>query len=62
MRLVFILIIWLCSTDFPRAQEAQVELPVIGWLSPSTTQAYQQVVLESPVPAITRVARETWAH
>jgi putative ABC transport system substrate-binding protein len=54
MRLVFTLIIWLCSTAFPHAQEAQVRLPVIGWLSPSTTQAYQQTGLGKPGPQLLR--------
>ncbi|MEH2565945.1 ABC transporter substrate-binding protein [Bradyrhizobium sp. AZCC 2289] len=54
MRLVFTLIIWLCSTAFPHAQEAQVRLPVIGWLSPSTTQAYQQTGVGKPGPQLLR--------
>src|SRR5207253_1567341 len=38
----FTLIFWLCSTVQPYAQEPPVKLPVIGWLSPATTQSYQQ--------------------
>src|SRR3954452_17403898 len=54
MRIVFTLIIWLCGTVLPHAQEAQAKLPVIGWLSPSTTQAYQQVGLGKPGPHLLR--------
>jgi putative ABC transport system substrate-binding protein len=36
------LIFWLCSTAFPCAQEPPVKVPVIGWLSPATTQSYSQ--------------------
>ena len=32
-RIAFTLFVWLCSTVLPHAQEAQVKLPVIGWLS-----------------------------
>jgi putative ABC transport system substrate-binding protein len=53
-RIAFTLVIWLCSTVLPHAQEAQVKLPVIGWLSPSTTQAYQQVGLGKPGPQLLR--------
>src|ERR1700730_11713150 len=54
MRLGFTLIIWLCSTAFPRAEEAQDKLPFIGWLTPSTTQAYQQTGLGKPGPQLLR--------
>ena len=54
MRIVFTVIIWLCSTVLPHADEAQVKLPVIGWLSPSTTQAYQQAGLGNPGPQLLR--------
>jgi putative tryptophan/tyrosine transport system substrate-binding protein len=54
MRLVFTLVIWLCSTAFPHAEEAQDKLPVIGWLTPSTTQAYQQTGLGKPGPQLLR--------
>ena len=54
MRIVFTVIIWLCSTLLPHADEAQVKLPVIGWLSPSTTQAYQQAGLGNPGPQLLR--------
>jgi ABC-type uncharacterized transport system substrate-binding protein len=55
-RIAFTLVIWLCSTVLPHAQEAQVKPPVIGWLSPSTTQAYQQVGLGKPGPQLLREA------
>jgi putative ABC transport system substrate-binding protein len=54
MRLVFTLVIWLCSAAFPHAEDAQDKLPVIGWLTPSTTQAYQQTGLGKPGPQLLR--------
>src|ERR1700730_927387 len=54
MRLGFTLIIWLYSTAFPHAEEAQDKLPVIGWLTPSTTQAYQQTRLGKTGPQLLR--------
>jgi putative tryptophan/tyrosine transport system substrate-binding protein len=41
-RIAFSLIFWLCGNVLASAQEASVKLPVIGWLSPATTQSYQQ--------------------
>jgi putative tryptophan/tyrosine transport system substrate-binding protein len=41
-RIAFSLIFWLCGNVLASAQEASVKLPVIGWLTPSTTQSYQQ--------------------
>jgi putative ABC transport system substrate-binding protein len=40
-RIAFSLIFWLCGNVLASAQEASVKLPVIGWLSPATTQSYQ---------------------
>src|SRR3954467_11197719 len=48
MRIVFTAVICLCSTLVAHADETQVKLPVIGWLSPSTSQAYQQPGLGNP--------------
>src|SRR4051794_4543311 len=48
MRVVFTAVIWLCSTLLAHADETQVKLPIIGWLSPSTSQAYQQAGLGNP--------------
>jgi putative tryptophan/tyrosine transport system substrate-binding protein len=53
-RIAFTLTVWLCSAVLLHAQEAQVKLPVIGWLSPSTTQAYQQTGLGKPGPQLLR--------
>ena len=39
--IAFTLIFWLCSTVLPYAQEPPLKLPVLGWLSPATTQSYQ---------------------
>jgi putative ABC transport system substrate-binding protein len=41
-RIAFSLIFWLCGNVLASTQEASVKLPVIGWLSPATTQSYQQ--------------------
>jgi ABC-type uncharacterized transport system substrate-binding protein len=47
-RIALTLIFWLSSTVLPYAQEPLVKLPVIGWLSPATTQSYQQSDPGSP--------------
>ena len=41
-RVALILVFWLCSTVLPYAQESPLKLPIIGWLSPATTQSYNQ--------------------
>jgi putative ABC transport system substrate-binding protein len=41
-QIAFSLIFWLCSNVLTSAQDSSVKLPVIGWLSPATTQSYQQ--------------------
>ena len=62
-RIAFTLVVLLCSAALPHAQEAQVKLPVIGWLSPSTTQAYQQAGLGNPGPQLLRDSlAEVWAY
>jgi ABC-type uncharacterized transport system substrate-binding protein len=53
-RIAFTLTVWLCSTVLLHAQEAQIKLPVIGWLSPSTIRAYQQTGLGNPGPQLLR--------
>jgi len=53
-RIAFTLIFWLCSTVLPYAQEPPVKLPVIGWLSPATTQSYQQLGPGNPGPKLLR--------
>jgi ABC transporter substrate binding protein len=51
---VFTLIFWLCSTALSYAQEPPVNVPVIGWLSPATTQSYQQPGPGNPGPHLLR--------
>ena len=50
----FSLIFWLFSTVLPYAQESPVKLPVLGWLSPATTQSYQQPGPGNPGPQLLR--------
>jgi putative ABC transport system substrate-binding protein len=40
-RITVALVFWLCSTALAYAQAPPVGVPVIGWLSPATTQSYQ---------------------
>ena len=53
-RIAFTLIFWLCSAVVPHAQEPPVKLPVLGWLSPATTQSYQQPGPGNPGPQLLR--------
>jgi putative ABC transport system substrate-binding protein len=52
--IAFTLIFWLCSAVVPHAQEPPVKLPVLGWLSPATTQSYQQPGPGNPGPQLLR--------
>src|SRR5262249_14726295 len=47
-------IVWLSTTVLPNAQETAPKVPVIGWLSPATTQSYQQAGPGSPGPQLLR--------
>ncbi len=53
-RIAFSLIFWLCSNVLASAQDSSVKLPVIGWLSPATTQSYQQLGPGNPGPKLLR--------
>jgi hypothetical protein len=35
-------VIWLSSTVLASAQESAVKVPVVGWLTPATTESYKQ--------------------
>ena len=48
------MVFWLCSTVLPYAQEPSLKLPVIGWLTPATTQSYQQQGPANPGPQLLR--------
>ena len=49
MRLIAVLsVFWLCGTGLASAQEPAVKVPVIGWLSPATTQSYHQSAAGNP--------------
>ena len=52
--IAFTLIFWLCSTVLPYAQEPPLKLPVLGWLSPATTQSYQRPGPGNPGPQLLR--------
>src|SRR5262249_26946692 len=47
-RIAFALISWLCGTVLTFAQEPSYKLPLIGWITPSTTESYQQSAPGSP--------------
>src|SRR6478672_9232164 len=47
-RIAFALISWLCGTALAFAQETSDRLPLIGWITPSTTESYQQSAPGSP--------------
>jgi hypothetical protein len=53
-RTALTLVLWLCSTMLPYAQEPPLRLPVIGWISPATTQSYQQRGPWNPGPHLLR--------
>jgi hypothetical protein len=41
-------VLWLCNIIPASAQEPPANIPVIGWLSPATTESYQQPGLGNP--------------
>ena len=41
-RFAVTLLYWLCGAGLAGAQELPARAPVIGWLSPATTQSYEQ--------------------
>jgi len=47
-RIAFALISWLCGTALAFAQETSDRLPLVGWITPSTTESYQQSAPGSP--------------
>jgi hypothetical protein len=50
-------IFWLCSTVLASAQEEpSVKVPVIGWLSPATTESYHQPGAGNPGPELLRTS------
>ena len=51
-RIALILIFWLCGIVLGYAQEPPIKLPVIGWLSPATTQSYNQPGPGNPGPQL----------
>src|SRR6266852_4127065 len=58
-RIALALISWLCGTALAFAQEPSAKLPIIGWITPSTTESYQQSAPGSPGP---RLMRESLAR
>jgi len=53
-RIALMLVFWLCGTVLPYAQEPPLKLPIIGWLSPATTQSYNQPGPGNPGPHLLR--------
>src|SRR6516165_6081144 len=39
---------WLCGTPLAYAQDTSVKIPIIGWITPSTTESYQESAPGSP--------------
>jgi putative tryptophan/tyrosine transport system substrate-binding protein len=58
-RIALALISWLCGAALAFAQEPSAKLPVIGWISPATTESYQELAPGSPGP---RLLRESLAR
>ena len=58
-RIALALISLLCGTALAFAQEPSGKLPIIGWISPATTESYQQSIAGSPGP---RLLRESLAR
>jgi ABC-type uncharacterized transport system substrate-binding protein len=58
-RIALALMSWLCGIVLAFAQEPSGKLPIIGWISPSTTESYQQSAPGSPGP---RLLRESLAR
>jgi ABC-type uncharacterized transport system substrate-binding protein len=58
-RIALALIFWPCVSVLAFAQEPPVKVPIIGWISPSTTESYQQSAPGSPGP---RLLRESLAR
>jgi putative ABC transport system substrate-binding protein len=53
-RIALTLVFWLCSAGLPYAQETPPKLPVIGWLTPATTESYSQSGPADPGPQLLR--------
>jgi len=49
-------VLWLCNTILASAQELPANVPVIGWLSPATTESYNQ-----PGPGNPQLLRDSLA-
>ena len=58
-RIALALISWLCGIALAFAQDPSAKLPIIGWITPSTTESYQQSAPRSPGP---RLLRESLAR
>lgn len=53
-RIALALIFWLCGTLLAFAQDSSVKVPIIGWITPSTTESYRQSAPGSPGPGLLR--------
>ena len=55
-RIAVLSVLWLTGTVLASAQEPPVKVPVIGWLSPATTESYRQPGAGNPGPELLRNA------
>jgi putative tryptophan/tyrosine transport system substrate-binding protein len=53
-RITLVLIFCICGNALAFTQEPPVKVPIIGWLSPATTESYQQPGAGSPGPQLLR--------
>src|SRR5437867_11607758 len=49
-----LLVLWLSGAVMVSAQELPIKVPVIGWLSPATTESYHQSGAGNPGPDLLR--------
>ena len=47
-RIALTLVLWLCSAVVVQGQGSPAKVPVVGWLSPATTQSYSQALPGNP--------------
>ena len=53
-QIAVILVFWLWGNVLAHAQESGTKVPVIGWLTPATTQSYSQTGRGNPGPHLLR--------
>jgi putative ABC transport system substrate-binding protein len=53
-RFAVALALWLCGTLLASSQDSPPKIPIIGWITPSTTESYRQTAPGSPGLALLR--------